>query len=84
MANSLFQQLSMNQSPVNSDIISMLQSVKQSNNPMQMLINLADRNGAVASVLREVQENGGDAKSLFYRKAQQMGIDPNSILSKLR
>lgn len=84
MANSLFQQLNTNQSPISSDILSMLQSAKQSNNPMQMLMNLANRNGAVANILREVQESGGDAKTLFYRKAQEMGVDPNSILSKLR
>lgn len=63
------------------DIVSML---KQSSNPQQLLQNMARANPQVASVLQEVQANGGDARSLFYRKAQQMGIDPQAVLNQLK
>lgn len=31
-----------------------------------------------------IQQNGGDAKAAFYNLAQQMGVDPEQILSQLR
>lgn len=38
----------------------------------------------VQDIMREVQNSGMSAKDLFFSKAKQMGIDPNSILSQLR
>ncbi len=49
-----------------------------------MLMNLMSSNPQVAAVMKEVQANGGDAKSLFYKKAESMGVDPNLILSMLK
>ena len=59
----------------------MLKNVK---NPQQLIMNMANSNPQVVSVLKEVQANGGNVKDLFYRKAKEMGIDPNSILNNLR
>lgn len=80
MANSLYNQLNKNQLSQN-NMINMLKNVK---NPQQLIMNMASSNPQVASVLKEVQANGGNAKDLFYRKAKEMGIDPNSILNNLR
>ena len=80
MANSLYNQLNKNQLSQN-NMISMLKNIK---NPQQLIMNMANSNPQVASVLKEVQANGGNAKDLFYRKAKEMGIDPNSILNNLR
>ena len=80
MANSLYNQLNKNQLSQN-NMINMLKNVK---NPQQLIMNMANSNPQVASVLKEVQANGGNAKDLFYRKAKEMGIDPNSILNNLR
>ena len=80
MANSLYNQLNKNQLSQN-NMISMLKNVK---NPQQLIMNMANSNPQVASVLKEVQANGGNAKDLFYRKAKEMGVDPNSILNNLR
>lgn len=66
--NSLFQQLN-NRVP---------------QNPMDMLMGMSRNNPQLASIIKEVQENGGDAKSLFYKKAQQMGVDPNMIINQLK
>lgn len=30
-----------------------------------------------------VNQNGGDAKTLFYRMAQQKGVDPNTIINQV-
>ena len=80
MANSLYNQLNKNQLSQN-NMISMLKNIK---NPQQLIMNMANSNPQVASVLKEVQANGGNAKDLFYRKAKERGIDPNSILNNLR
>lgn len=82
MASSLYQQLNQNATPTN-NIMNMINSLKQSKNPMQTLMNLASKDNSVLNVLKEVQANGGNAKALFFKKAQQMGIDPNTILNKL-
>ncbi len=58
--------------------------IKSSGNPQQMLMNLMSSNPLVAAVMKEVQANGGDAKSLFYRKAKEMGVDPQTILNQLK
>ena len=80
MASSLYNQLNKNQLFPN-NMINMLKNVK---NPQQLIMNMANSNPQVASVLKEVQANGGNAKDLFYRKAKEMGIDPNSVLNNLR
>ena len=35
-------------------------------------------------VLNYIAQNGGDAKTAFYNMAAQKGIDPNTILSRLK
>ena len=80
MANSLYNQLNKNQLSQN-NMINMLKNIK---NPQQLIMNMANSNPQVVSVLKEVQANGGNAKDLFYRKAKEMGVDPNSILNNLR
>lgn len=80
MANSLYNQLNKNQLSQN-NMINMLKNIK---NPQQLIMNMANSNPQVASVLKEVQANGGNAKDLFYKKAKEMGVDPNSILNNLR
>ena len=80
MANSLYNQLNKNQLSQN-NMINMLKNIK---NPQQLIMNMANSNPHVANVLKEVQANGGNAKDLFYKKAKEMGVDPNSILNNLR
>lgn len=84
MANSLFNQLNqINQSSTN-NIMDMMKAVSSASNPQQMLLNLATQDNQLANVLNEVRQCGGDAKTLFFQKAGRMGVEPNSILSKLR
>ena len=84
MANQLFQQLAQGQSNPNLNIIQMFKAVQNSANPNQLIQQLMSTNPQVSNIMKEIQMNGGDAKSLFYTKAKQVGVDPESILSMLR
>lgn len=84
MANQLFQQLAQGQSNPNLNIIQMFKAVQNSTNPNQLIQQLMSTNPQVSNIMKEIQMNGGDAKSLFYAKAKQMGVDPESVLSMLR
>ena len=35
-------------------------------------------------VMDYVERNGGDAQRAFYQKAQELGVDPEDVLSQLR
>ena len=35
-------------------------------------------------VMDYVNQNGGDAKTAFYNKAKEMGVDPNEVLKAMR
>ena len=49
-------------------------------NPASLLMN----NPQMRQVMEYVQANGGDAKAAFYKKAQEMGIDPNEVIAQLQ
>lgn len=38
----------------------------------------------IRQAMEYVRNNGGDAKTAFYRLAQQKGVDPESVLRSLR
>ena len=50
-------------------------------NPMQQMFA---NNPNYAQAQQLIQQSGGDAKKAFYDLAQQMGVDPEQILSQLR
>jgi len=41
-------------------------------------------NPQLVNVIKEIKSSGLTAQDLFYLKVKQMGIDPNTILNKLR
>lgn len=45
---------------------------------------MAKSNPQMDSIISYVNANGGDAKAAFYRKAEELGINPNSILSQIK
>ena len=51
-------------------------------NPEQALTQMIG-NPQMANIMRLVRENNGDAKSTFYKLAQQQGVNPEYILSEL-
>ena len=65
-------------------LFDMYNQVRYSQNPDQAMQMLFANNPQYQNVMNYIQQNGGDARSAFYNMAAQMGVDPNSILSKLR
>jgi len=66
----------------------MLQQLNQAGSvPAKTETNINGRMGIGAQIRRAmdyVRENGGDARSAFYRLAREKGVDPESILRGLR
>ena len=62
-------------------IKNMLKSVR---NPQAMLQQMMSNNPQYKQVMQFVQDNGGDAEKAFYSLANQMGVDPEQILSMLK
>lgn len=91
MANSLYQQLtsqnlSSNQAQtpaVNDQVKQIVHAIKNSSNPMARLSILAQQNPRLNQVIQMINMSGKSPKELFYMYAQQMGVDPNSILNSL-
>lgn len=82
--NQLFQQLnqqSLNvKSQPNNPIVNLYNKIKFMSNPIGYLNNLPE----MKNVMGLVNQNGGDAKQVFYQLAQQKGVDPNSILDMFK
>lgn len=55
----------------------MLPNINQ--NMIGMIMN---RNPQMKQVMDYIQSNGGDAKAAFYKKAQEMGVDPEEVLKQ--
>lgn len=49
----------------------------------QLLWQSMAKDERVTQILQEVQNSGMSAEELFYKKAKEQGVDPNSILSLL-
>lgn len=48
-----------------------------------LIQNMLKSNPMMEQIMKELKENGGDAKSLFYQKAKEMGINPDDILKQI-
>ena len=62
----------------------MMDMIKCSNNPQMLLNQMMANNPHMRQVMDYVNSNGGDAKALFYKKAEEMGVNPDDILSQLK
>lgn len=84
MSNSALSNLSSFGSQQPPSLFEMYNQVRHSQNPEQAMQMLFANNPQYQNVMNYIQQNGGDARSAFYNMAAQKGVDPNSILSKLR
>ena len=73
------------------NLLSQIQPIKQTmnmvraaQNPQMMLNQVLSRNPNYQQLNKLIQDNGGDAQKAFYSLANQMGIDPNSVLDALK
>ena len=83
--NKLYQQL--NQQSLNapcSEAVELNRTIQNANNPNALMNKLIQSNPRLKAAYNMVQQNGGNAKTLFYQLAQQKGIDPNSILNQFK
>ena len=55
--------------------------VKTAANPNAMVQQVLNQNPQVQQI---IQQYGGDAQKAFYGLCQQMGVDPEQILSQIR
>lgn len=58
----------------------MIQQIKAMGNPQMMIQQMPQ----YKQIMDYVNQNGGDAKSAFYAKAKEMGIDPDQIIQAMR
>ena len=65
-------------------IKNLLNLLKASNNPNQMLQQLVQNNPQIKNIIDYVQQNGGDPKMAFYKMAEEKGVNPNDIINMLR
>ena len=78
MANPMLNALMQNKIGPVKQAMSMAQAAS---NPNMMVQRLLSQNPQVQQL---IQQAGGDPKKAFYTLAQQMGVDPEQILSQLR
>lgn len=80
----LFQELNQQQSSNGQSFnpFEMAKMVQQSKNPNNIMMSLIKQNPQMREALELVQQNGGNPKEVFYKLAQQKGVNPNSILNR--
>ena len=67
----------------NNPIMKMFQAVMTAKDPNAMMQSLAQQNPQLQQTLNFINQNGGNAKQLFYQGAQQRNKDPNTIINQL-
>ena len=63
-----------------SRLLQTVQKIKSMGNPQMMLQQIPQ----YKQIINDVNANGGDAKSLFYARAKEMGVDPDEIIQAMR
>ena len=62
----------------------MMNAIRTAGDPQAALQQMAGSNPQVQQAIDLVRQNGGDARAAFFNKAQELGIDPESILRMIR
>ena len=60
------------------------QECKMAINPTAYIQNMIQSNPKIKEVFNMVQQNGGDMKNIFYKLAEEKGVDPDSILNMFK
>lgn len=58
--------------------------VKTASNPQAAMEQMLSNNPNYQQINKLIQDNGGDAQKAFYSMAEQMGINPDDVLSMLK
>ena len=65
------------------NFLQLFKNFKNSNNQNMMMQTLMQTNPQIQEVMKFINQNGGDAKTVFYNTAKQKGVDPNIIINQL-
>lgn len=84
MSNPIFSSFNSNTNRTNNSLSDLYNQIRNSSNPNQLMQQFLNTDPRFQNIINYINQNGGDAKSAFYNLAAQRGVDPNSILSKLR
>lgn len=79
-----FNQLSKRQLQQSNSIGDLYKQLQGAGDKNSFMMNLMKRNPQLKQVIDLVQQNGGNAEQVFYRLAQEKGINPASILNSLK
>lgn len=71
-----------NQNPM-MQVMQLANNLKNSNNPMDLLQNMAQNNPQLQQVVGAINNSGGNPKQAFMNLAGQMGVDPNQVLNQI-
>lgn len=78
--NSLFQQLNPAGSQLSANVKNIIAMLRGLVNPQSAIQQMPQ----YKEVMDYINANGGDAKTAFYKRASEMGVDPNEILKQLK
>lgn len=57
---------------------------KNANDPQAMLYSMIQQNPQMKSAMELIKQSGGDTKTVFYKLAEQKGINPEDIINALK
>ena len=85
MSNPIFSSFNSFENQNNSNsLFDVYNQVRQSKNPDQVMQKLLANTPQYQEIMKYIDQNGGDAKTAFYNMAAQKGVNPETILSRLR
>ena len=82
--NKLYQQLNQTNLRLPNNIKQMMNMMRGSNNPTQLLSSLAQQNPQVRLIMEMVRNSNMSPKDLFYKMAKEKGVNPDDILNQLK
>ena len=82
--NKLYQQLNQTNLQLPNNIKQMMNIMRGSNNPTQLLSSLAQQNPQVRQIMEMVRNSNMSPKDLFYKMAKEKGVNPDDILNQLK
>ena len=68
----------------NNPLVQMYKTVMSAKDQNSVILQMAQTNPQLRQTLDYINQNGGNAEQLFYKKAQEKGVDIDQFLSNLR
>lgn len=65
-------------------VLNLFKTIMSAKNPDSMMQMYAQQNPQIKQVMDYINQNGGNAKQLYYNVAKQKNTDPNIIINQLK